>query len=65
MMEQYQKDLTGHILTLWLQTYLDATKHPIAMNDSDNEVILLQQDYKLFRKFATKCEAMSLICSGH
>ena len=29
MMEQYQEALTGYILTLWIQTYLEATKHPI------------------------------------
>ena len=27
MMEQYQKDLTGHILTLQIKTYLDATNY--------------------------------------
>ena len=32
MMEQYQQDLTGHILALRIQTYLDATKHSIATN---------------------------------
>ena len=56
MMEQYQEDLTGHILTLRIQTYLDATKHPIATSDSDNEVVPPQQDYKLFRKLTAKCE---------
>ena len=56
MMEQYQEDLTGHILTLRIQTYLDATKHPIATSDSDNEVASLQQDYELFRKLTAKCE---------
>ena len=56
MMEQYQQDLTGHILTLRIQTYLDATKHHIVMSDSDNEVSPLQQDYKLFRKLTVKCE---------
>ena len=56
MMEQYQEDLTGHILTLRIQTYLDATKHPIATSDSDNEVVPPQQDYKLFRKLTVKCE---------
>ena len=55
MMEQYQKDLTGHILALRIQTYLDAT-HPIATSDSDNEVVPPQQDYKLFRKLTAKCE---------
>ena len=59
MMDQYQQDLTGHILTLRIQTYLEATKHPIAMSDSDNsteEVIPLQQKHKLFKKLTTKCE---------
>ena len=55
MMEQYQEALTGHILTLRIQTYLDAT-HPIATSVSDNEVIPLQQDYKLFEKLTAKCE---------
>ena len=57
MMEQYQEDLTGHILTLRIQTYLDATKHPIAMSDSDNsadEVVPLEQKYELFRKLTAK-----------
>ena len=59
MMEQYQQDLTGHILTLRIQTYLDATKHPIATSDSDNstdEVVPLQQKHKLFKKLTTKYE---------
>ena len=58
MMEQYQKDLTGYILTLRIQTYLDATKHPIATSGSDNtdEVVPLQQDYELFKKLTAKYE---------
>ena len=56
MMEQYQEDLTGHILTLRIQTYLDATNHPITTSDSDNEFAPLQQDYELFRKLTVKCE---------
>ena len=59
MMEQYQHDLTGYILTLRIQTYLDATKHPIAMSDSDNladEVVSLQQNHELFKKLTAKCE---------
>ena len=56
MMEQYQEALTGHILTLRIQTYLDATKQPIAMSDSNNEVVPLQQDDELFRKLTAKCE---------
>ena len=59
MMEQYQEALTGHILTLRIQTYLDATKHPIATSDSDNladEVVPLQQNHKLFTNLTAKCE---------
>ena len=59
MMEQYQQDLTGHILALRIQTYLDATKHPIATNNSDklaNEVVPLQQKYELFKKLRVKCK---------
>ena len=59
MMEQYQEDLTGYVLTLRIQTYLDATKDPIAMSDSGNstdEVVPLQQNHELFRKLTVKCE---------
>ena len=59
MMEQYQKDLTGYVLILRIQKYLDATHHPIASGDSDNsgdEVIPLQQKRDLFKKFTAKCE---------
>ena len=59
MMEQYQEALTGYVLTLRIQTYLDATKHPIATSPSDNladEVVPLQQDRKLFEKLTAKCE---------
>ena len=61
MMEQYQQDLTGHILALRIQEYLDAThfKHPIATSDSENttdEVVPLQQKHELFRKLTAKCE---------
>ena len=63
MMEQYQKDLTGYVLTLRIQTYLDAThfEYPIAMSDSeisaDEEIITslpLQQKHELFKKLTTK-----------
>ena len=59
MMEQYQEDLTGYVLTLQIQTYLDATKDPIATSNSDNstdEVISLQQNHELCRKLTVKCE---------
>ena len=63
MMEQYQKDLTGHVLTLRIQTYLDAThfEYPIAMSDSeisaDEEIITSlppQQKHEFFKKLTTK-----------
>ena len=59
MMEQYQEDLTGYILTLRIQEYLDATKHPITTSDSDNsadKVVPLQQKHKLFKKLTAKCK---------
>ena len=57
MMERYQQDLTGHILVLRVQTYLDAT--PIATNNSDNsadEIIPVQQKHELFIKLTAKCK---------
>ena len=59
MLEQYQEALTGYVLTLRIQTYLDAIKHPIAMSRSDNladEVVHLQEDHELFEKLTAKCE---------
>ena len=59
MMEQYQEDLTGYVLTLRIQTFLEATKHPIATIDSDNspdEVVPLRQNHRLFKKLTVKCE---------
>ena len=61
MMEQYQQDLTGHILALRIQTYLDATPiaTPIATSDNDNsadEIIPLQQKHELFVKLTAKCK---------
>ena len=47
MMEQYQQDLTGHILTLRIQMYLDATKH---------SVIPLLQKHELFEMLTAKCK---------
>ena len=55
MMEEYQQDLTGHILTLQIQTYLDATNHSIATSNSDNladEVI----PHELFEILTAKCK---------
>lgn len=53
MMEQYQKDLTGHILTQKIQTYL------IAMSDSESSAdeVVTVPNPKLFKVLATKCEA--------
>ena len=59
MMTQYQKDLTGYILTLQIQTYLDATNHPFATtSDSktwDNEIVTCTT-HELFRKLSAKCD---------
>ena len=63
MMEQYQKDLTGHILTLKIQTYLDATHDELPLvstNDSDDETIPSlppHQKYTLFKKLTGKIKA--------
>ena len=54
---QYQRDLTGYILTLRIQTYLDATRHPIAMSGSENLADeTVQQIHKLFKKLTAKCK---------
>ena len=66
MMEQYQKDLTGHILTLKIQTYLDATHGELPLvstNDSENSddetipALPPEQKYKLFKKLKGKIKA--------
>ena len=66
MMEQYQKDLTGHILTLKIQTYLDATHDELPLvstNDSENSddetipALPPEQKYKLFKKLRGKIKA--------
>ena len=65
MMEQYQKDLTGHILTLRIQTYLDAShfQHPIATSESETfgnaDVLALppEQKQKLYKKLPVMCDA--------
>ena len=51
MMKQYQKDLTGHILTLQIQTYLDTTQ-----NLAD-ETVPPQQRHELFKKLSVKTDA--------
>ena len=63
MMEQYQKDLTGHILTLKIQTYLDATHDELPLvstNDRDDETIPSlppEQKNTLFKKLTGKIKA--------
>ena len=59
MMEQYQQDLTGHILTQRIQTYLDATHHQHlnATSDSDKSPVTLQPKHELFKKLSVKIDA--------
>ena len=55
MMKRYQQDLTGYVLTLKIQTYLEATynKHSIATSESGNlESILPQQKHELFKRLS-------------
>ena len=63
MMKLYQQDLTGHILTQTIVTYLEAIHEepPISTSDSDtsgDEIIpaLPQQKRKLYKKLAFMCE---------
>ena len=66
MMKQYQKDLTGYILVVQIQVYLDATqcKYPISASDSDNsndEVVASippQQKNKLLKSLLSKLRLM-------
>ena len=63
MMRQYQRDLTGHILTQKIQTYLDANKHPTATSDSessaDENITSLppKQKHKLYKKLSAEVKA--------
>ena len=58
MMKRYQQDLTGYVLTLKIQTYLEATynKHSIATSESANLVDLEslppQQKHELFERLS-------------
>ena len=64
MMEQYQQDLTGHILTQKIETYLEAThdEPPITTSDSEtsgDEIIPAlpqQKKHKLFKELSFKVE---------
>ena len=63
MMEQYQKDLTGYVLTLRIKTYLDVTHclHPtFTTGDSETSADMIippQQKDKLFEKLSVKIDA--------
>ena len=63
MMEQYQQDLTGYVLALRIQEYLDATHPIVATSDSENSgdeivpSVLPQQKRKLFKKLSVKIDA--------
>ena len=61
MMEQYQKDLTGYVLTLEIQKYLEAThnKHPITVSDSENsgDETVSPQKKQLFEELSIKVDA--------
>ena len=71
MMEQYQRDLTGHVLTLQIQTYLEAThkKQPIATSDSENSgdeiipALLPQQKREFFKQLSLKIDANVTDCT--
>ena len=64
MMEQYQQDLTGHILTQKIETYLEAIhdEPPITTSDSEtsgDEIIpalTQQKKRKLFKELSIKVE---------
>ena len=53
VMEQYQKDLTGHILTLKIQTYLDATNY----EPSADEKLPALPPPNIFKKLSVKVKA--------
>ena len=59
MMEQYQQDLTGHILALQIQTYLDATHYKLTPNldDENTSAHTPQQNSVLFKKLTVKVKA--------
>ena len=64
MMEQYQQDLTGHILTQKIETYLEATHDEPLITTSDSETsgdeiipaLPLQKKRKLFKELSFKVE---------
>ena len=56
VMEQYQQDLTGHILTQRIQTYLDAShqQHLNATSDIDNSAATPK--HELFKRLSVKID---------
>ena len=61
MMEQYQKDLTGYVLTLEIPKYVEAThnKHPITMSDdeSSGDEIVPPKQKQFFKQLSIKVDA--------
>ena len=71
MLKQYQKGLTGHILTLKIQTYLETTHYSSDSEDSDDEIPLAQQKHEFFKKLRVKLKvkitdhtAVCMICGS-
>ena len=62
MMEQYQQDLTGYILTQKIVTYLEAIHESIFTSDSDTSgdelipVLPPKHKHKLYKKLSFMCE---------
>ena len=64
MMEQYQQDLTGHILTQKIETYLEATHDELPITTSDSETsgdeiipaLPQQKKRELFKELSFKVE---------
>ena len=63
MMEQYQQDLTGYVLALRIQEYLDTTHPIVATSDGENSgdeiapALQQWQKHKLFKKLSVKIDA--------
>ena len=60
MMEEYQKDLTGHILTLEIETYLDASHYEHStVGEGENvadEIATSPPPRQLFKKLSVKVD---------
>ena len=57
MMEQYQQDLTGYILTLKIQTYLKSTTTTRDGENLVDETVPPRQRHDLFKKLSVKTHA--------